>query len=76
MSEYRKNTIVITVLSDGPIDDLPLERIIYECDEGSMVMGDMDLASMVIDRPRMDQLLTLAGSDPSFFFEDEEEEDE
>lgn len=74
MSELRVNTITLTVLSDGPIDDLTLERIIYECDEGSMVMGDMSIASQITDRARMDMYLILAGSDPSFFSTEEEDE--
>ena len=71
MSEYRKNTIILTVLSDRPIDGMDIGAILYNCDEGDMVLGDVDIAATVIDRPRMDALLTLAGSDPSFFGDEE-----
>jgi len=72
MTTFYRSVITLEVMSDCPLDELPLEVIIAECNEGDMVMGWMDIATTQIDRPRLDLLLTLAGSDPSFFSPDDE----
>ena len=64
---YYRSRVILTVLSEEPLDDLDIETILYKCNEENMVLGAVDLATTQIDRQAMDTELILAGSDPSFF---------
>jgi hypothetical protein len=76
MSAFYRSRIILTVLSEAPLDGMDVGDILYECDEGSMVLGAVDIATTQVDRATIDQELHLAGSDPSFFQEEPEEEPE
>ena len=64
---YRKNIITITVLSNRPLGDMTLGDIFYETDAGDMVMGNMDVAVIHLDKDQMKRQLRAANSDDTFF---------
>lgn len=74
-TEFYRNVVTVTILSDRPIDGMDIDTLLYQCTDGDMVMGAMDLATTQIDRARMDQELILAGSDPTFFSPDDDDDD-
>jgi hypothetical protein len=69
MTFYRSR-ITLTVLSNRPVDGMELGAIIYECEEGDMVLGDVSLDTQSLTREQMNTELVEAGSDPSFFDEE------
>lgn len=68
---YLKNTITLTVLSDGLLGHLDIGQILEECDTGSCVLGAVDIHHEAITRAEMDQELLAAGSDETFFGEED-----
>lgn len=66
---YR-NVLTLIVLSDRPIESLSLNTIINEGNEGDMILGAFDIATMQIGQDQMAQELVLAGCDSSFFLDE------
>ena len=75
-NQLRKNTISLTVLSNRPLDFMSLNDVLYEADEGDMVLSSMRVTAILIDKDQMDKELLEAGSDPGFFTDWVEEETE
>ena len=64
---YYRTRVVLTVLSDRTLDGLDIGDIVRECDDGDMVLGSFETEPEAISREQMDGYLWAAGSDPSFF---------
>jgi len=74
MSKYYRSTIMLEVLSDRPINGLEIQQILNECDIGECVLAADSLDEQIISREEMIEAMHKAGSDPSFFIEDYEDE--
>ena len=65
--------ITFYVLSETPINPhLDLDGIVYECNEGEYVMGDVNHEQETLSGKQMADALIAAGSTPDFFELDED----
>lgn len=71
--KFYLTRITIEVLSEEPIDDLDMEQISYEVDEGSCVGSGLKFDTTEINEQQVRDRLADFGSDPAFFDLDEEE---
>jgi hypothetical protein len=72
MSGKYLTTITFKVLSDRPLDDLDDEDVLREADGGDMVATSTREAEAISDE-RCKELLIEFGSEPAFFFSDDDE---
>lgn len=69
---FTRTRVTFDVLSEEPIHPyMDLEAIVFECDEGGYVMGDVERIGEAITPKEMADALYAAGSDPGFFRLDE-----
>lgn len=73
--EFFRSTVTLTVLSDRSIADDALGVILENCDDGDCVLASLEHDEETLTRPEMDEALTKAGSDPSFFPDDDEDDE-
>lgn len=71
-SKFYKSRVTMTVLSDRPVEDMDVKDIIYQCDDGDMVLHSIVVAAETLSRAQLDAALIEAGSDPEFFPSDED----
>jgi len=65
-----KTVVSITVLSDEPLDGASLEDIAYETENGQWVGYNLTHKETKIKGAKAIQAISDAGSDPGFFFMD------
>lgn len=64
----NKTIIVLTVLSEEPIDEsLDIDDIVRECDIGDFVLHSTSMATKKLSIKEMAKALSEAGSEPEFF---------
>lgn len=66
-----KTVVSFIVLSDEPIEDVPLDQIIYETEEGQWVKYNEDMKSKQIKGNKAVKAIYESGSEPGFFFMDD-----
>jgi len=75
--KYYITTVTLKILSeDTSTENLNLEQIPYEVNEGHCVLFSDNRKAKEVSKEKMAQLLVDAGSDPGFFGLDDKEDDE
>jgi len=73
--KFYKTVITLEVLSEEPLEDVPLEYIVQQCDEGDF-SGDWNITeSQELTGKEMAQALVGQRSEPEFFNLDEDGND-
>ncbi len=76
-ARYYRTTYTFMVLSEERIpEDMPLNVVVAECDDGDYVGQYLDSVVEVLDAKAMAQALRAAGSTPDFFDLEDDVEDE
>lgn len=74
MSDFKRTTITLTVLSEESVLGIELGALLEMCDTGPCVLGATDAKEDQLSDTEMSAALIEAGSDPGFFRLDEVED--
>lgn len=75
-TKFYRTQIIFEVLSDEPIpDELGLDGVLYECNEGGWSGQTTGWHSEEVSRELMSDLLIAQGSDPEFLLGEEADDE-